>query len=659
MGCGASSSENKNNNQGGPKKKDKPVAKTAEQDDDGKTNVRWKVVPTASQARDKYEADGTLQKSCDVGQLEFRHLLEEPMAQNRILNFAKQVKAQEAFMCWIDVQEFKSIPTDDYRRSKGLHIFHKYIKAGAVLQIGGLDADEVAEMKAILDRSKDDSKLIQLDFLNKIQMHCFTEVYENVFKRFKTSPQYIELERDIKKSVNRVRLEDFDYLDKLGEGGFGLVVHCRKQSTGKHYAMKIQTKKGLLECFADDPTRVTYEKNAFVKCQHPFIVNMDYAFQTDTLVMMVLGLATAGDLQYAINSSPEERLSEERVQFYVAEIVLALAHLHAMGLMYRDLKPNNVLLNADGNIQLVDMGGVVDNDGKTLGLNSKTLSPLFSQDANLDPNNPNPNISNQRRMSIMGTFGYMAPEMVIMMSQSRGEKTGYSCAVDWWSLGVTMYKLLTGVKPFDNDTAITSYLESKMSFFAPGGVHYSQEYLMLFRDIYIPDYITSHAADLINGLLDVNEATRLGSGAVGLHKLKSHAFFEGIDWEKLEQKHLIPPYIPGPPKLQEKAHFPDFETMMGTLNKTEWLEDKPRPQDDKYFKDWDYVSITTLKMEFGIAHEMAQYDRNFKVRQLLGEKGGPAKAPPKLTPAKSSVLHRQTSTPKPVKAATSNPALNP
>lgn len=633
MGCGASTEERLDKNG----KRTKPGETKSSKEDGGKS-VRWKVVPTATQARDKYEADGTLTKASDVGQLEFRHLLEEPMAQTRILTFAKQLKCQEAFMCWIDCQEFKSIPTDDYRRSKGLHIYHKYVKIGAILQVGGLDADEVLEMKAILDRSKQDSKLVQHDFFNRIQQHCFVEVYENVFKRFKTSPQYIELERDIKKSMNRVRLDDFDYLDKLGEGGFGLVVHCRKHTTGKHYAMKIQTKKGLLECFADDPTRVTYEKNAFVKCQHPFIVNMDYAFQTDSLVIMVLGLATAGDLQYAINSSPEERLPEERVQFYVAQIILALAHLHAMGLMYRDLKPNNVLLNADGNIQLVDMGGVVDNDGKTLGLTSKTLSPLFAQGVEVGPT---ANISNQRRMSIMGTFGYMAPEMVIMMSQSRGEKSGYTCAVDWWSLGVTMYKLLTGVKPFDNETAITSYLESKMSFFAPGGVHYSQEYLMLFRDIYIPDYISTNAADLINGLLDVNENTRLGSGTVGLHKLKSHAFFEGIDWEKLEQKHLIPPYIPAVPKLQEKAHFPDFPTMMGSLNKTEWLEDKPREKDDKYYKDWDYVSLTTLKMEYGLAHEMDQYDRNFKVRHLLGadSKSGPAKTP-KLAPAKSKWLHR-------------------
>ncbi|KAJ1408395.1 kinase-like domain-containing protein, partial [Ochromonadaceae sp. CCMP2298] len=257
----------------------------------------------------------------------------------------------------------------------------------------------------------------------------------------------------------------------------------------KHYAMKLQTKKGLLECFQDDPWRADFEKQAFASCQHPFIVNLDYAFQTDSLAIMVLGLATAGDLQKALNKSAEERLSEDRVRFYVAEMVLALSYLHQMGLMYRDLKPNNVLLNDDGHIQLVDLGGVADESGSTLGKKQEAqgLIPLFTQhfvkktgnyansaghhlatveekdkdEAELEREkeerereerereeeekkllNGRPPL--KRKLSIMGTFGYMAPEMVVMLSQASYEKTGYTCAVDWWSLGVTMFKLLTG-----------------------------------------------------------------------------------------------------------------------------------------------------------------------------------------------------------------------
>eukprot|EP00607_Mallomonas_marina_P009580 CAMPEP_0182418880 /NCGR_PEP_ID=MMETSP1167-20130531/3258_1 /TAXON_ID=2988 /ORGANISM="Mallomonas Sp, Strain CCMP3275" /LENGTH=648 /DNA_ID=CAMNT_0024593337 /DNA_START=174 /DNA_END=2120 /DNA_ORIENTATION=- len=587
-------------------------------------SVRWKVVPTAEQARDKYEADGTLSKTSDPGHLELRQLLEEPMGQNYIGAYAKELQSQELFMCWVDVQEFKNIPTDSYRRSKGLHIYNKYIRTGAVLQLGYMDQQEEEHYKEILDQSKATGTPITKDFFDKIQSKCFSEMYTNVFVQFKKSPKYAEMERDLKSAYNKVQLDDFDFLSKLGEGGFGLVVHCRKRSTGRHYAMKIQTKKGLLECFADDPSRVAYEKNAFVACQHPFIVNLDYAFQTETLAIMVLGLATAGDLQYAINQTPDERLPDNRTQFYVAEIILALGHLHAMGLMYRDLKPNNILLNADGHIQLADFGGVVDSDGKTLGVKDATLSPLFApaNDENAHEPMTEDGSVRARRMSVMGTYGYMAPEMVVLMNENSKDQIGYTNVVDWWSLGVTMYKMLTGRKPFDHENAINTFFETNMSFFNPSSTGYASEYLDLFKEIMYPMYMSSNAIDFLKRLLDVNDKTRLGAGPNGLKDIKSHPYFDGMNWEKLEQKHLIPPYIPVARKLQEKAHYPSFDMMMANLRKTDWLEDKPRASDHKYYQGWDFVAPSTLKMEFGIANEMDQYDSKLKCRHILGDVGG-------------------------------------
>lgn len=332
-------------------------------------------------------------------------------------------------MCWIDVQEYKSIPTDDYRRSKALHIYHKYIKVDSVLQIGGIHGEDVQYYKSQIDLSKADHSILKTDFYDRVQNVCFTEIFYNIFRPFKKTVQYPELKKSLKERYNHVALDHFEYVRKLGEGGFGVVVHCVKISTGKHYAMKIQTKKGLLECFSDDPWRVDGEKQAFASCQHPFIVNLDYAFQNETLAIMVLGLASAGDLQKALLEAPDEKLGEDRVQFYAAELVLALAHLHQMGLMYRDLKPNNVLVNDDGHVQLVDLGGVVDEDGKVIGAQheTNTLLPLFThqysavasatrahylndRDRAVNPeaeegDEIRPLPSRKRRMSIMGTFG--------------------------------------------------------------------------------------------------------------------------------------------------------------------------------------------------------------------------------------------------------------
>jgi serine/threonine protein kinase len=397
--------------------------------------------------------------------------------------------------------------------------------------------------------------------------------------------------------------------------------------------MKLQTKKGLLECFSDDPWRADFEKQAFASCQHPFIVNLDYAFQTDSLAIMVLGLATAGDLQKALNRAPDEKLPEDRVRFYVAEIVLALSYLHQMGLMYRDLKPNNILLNEDGHIQLVDLGGVADEYGLTLGQNDgNNLIPLFAQHfqkKQLDPireegkdsaaaaashsspygNPPPPNTTGsmrsnsnaaattataqpngrkpKRKLSIMGTFGYMAPEMVIMLSQASHEKTGYTYAVDWWSLGVTMFKLLSGYRPFTDDN-FNTFVEMATTMNQLVREHCdSPEYAILFQEIPFPSYISPEAKDLISKLLDVNPKTRLGSGVNGSKNIKSHVFFKNINWELLEQKHIEPPYKPEHAKqLDELMAYPDFETLMKEYGKSDWLADAPAREQQKYFANW-------------------------------------------------------------------------
>ena len=377
----------------------------------------------------KFHADGTLNKHSDPEYLELRAVLDEPVAQQLLGNYAKENKSLEIFMCWIDVQEYKSIPTDDYRRSKALHIYHKYIKIDSVLQIGGINGDDVMYYKTQIDLSKSDHTILKKEFYDQVQNVCFTEIFYNIFRPFKKTAQYPDLKKSLKEKYNHVAIDHFEYVRKLGEGGFGVVVHCVKISTGKHYAMKIQTKKGLLECFSDDPWRVDGEKQAFASCQHPFIVNLDYAFQNETLAIMVLGLASAGDLQKALLEAPEEKLGEDRVQFYAAELVLALSHLHQMGLMYRDLKPNNVLVNDDGHVQLVDLGGVVDEDGKVIGAQheTNTLLPLFTHqysvvasatralyaqnsDVDLmegDDDSKSMQGARKRRMSIMGTFGYV------------------------------------------------------------------------------------------------------------------------------------------------------------------------------------------------------------------------------------------------------------
>ena len=187
----------------------------------------------------------------------------------------------------------------------------------------------------------------------------------------------------------------------------------------------------------------------------------------------------------------------------------------------------------------------------------------------------------------MGTFGYMAPEMVIMLSQASYEKTGYTQAVDWWSLGVTMFKLLTGYRPFTDDN-FNTFVEMATTMNALVREHCdSPEYAILFQEIPFPGYISPEAKDLISKLLDVNPKTRLGSGHNGVKAIKSHIFFKGIDWELLEQKHVEPPYKPEHLKsLDDLMPYPDFDTLMKEYGKSEWLEDIPPKDSQRYFAMW-------------------------------------------------------------------------
>ena len=626
----------------------------------------WKLMPSSQEARQKYEQDGTLCKKSATEHLELRILLDETLGQQALGAFAKKCQALDIFMCWVDIQEFKAIPTIDYRRSKGLHIYHKYIKPGAILEIGAVDSSEKDAIKAMLDEAKLEPASLSKNCYDHLQSKCFLEMYHNIFKPFRDSAEeYLSLMKELKNKYNRVTVDDFDYIGKLGEGGFGLVVHVKKKSTGKHYAMKIQTKLGLLESFQDDPWRVDFEKQAFASCHHPFIVGLDYAFQTDQFAFMVLGLSTAGDLSQQLKIAPDGCLPEDRVRFYAAEIVLALIYLHEMGIIYRDLKPNNVLLNADGHVQLVDLGGVVDERGEVLGKKDEAASLLLlrqhfatvvtagsgdrsagdaatigtnsstgavqetasSVDADLGEggdeededlqSRPKP----KRKLSIMGTFGYMAPEMVVMMSQSQSDMVGYNECVDWWSLGVTVFKLLTGERPFTDRrfkefVDICGTITRQVANKAP-------EYAMLFQEVVFPSNLSPQAISFMEQLMDVNDSSRLGSGRDGAKRLKTHPFFEGIDWELLEQRHMVPPFKPLQTfdDTQEDGTWSSFNSMMVDLKKDRWLRQEISIDEQRYFATWDFVSPYTLRRELGLSHQMSQYDHNFKLRKLLG---GPA-----------------------------------
>lgn len=586
------------------------------------------------------------------------------------------------------------------------------------------------------------------------QHECLNKINTELFAPFKLTPAYRRIMKE-QSNYNHVRVNDFAFYNVLGCGTFGFVVRCKKRSTGVFYAMKIQTKAGLLDSCLDHPERVTLEKDALATCHHPFIISMDYALQTASLAMMVMDIGTAGTLLDALKQCENYQMPLDRVVFYTAEISLALMHIHRLGMIYRDLKPGNVLLNEDGHIQLVDMGGVVDVGGNIAGYHdaSEVMGGLFAQDydstqqslelqsagspvrgggttssflggvsslsrkmpvsslfafgsssqedlsparspggglfsvnssangsastgsrivgsfgfgnhsGGVAPSSKIQSLSGRyktqpgmsykmavkpdlkRANTIMGSVGFMPPEMLILEHQREDEQIGYSHAADFWSLGVTVYKLLTGTMPFDEQFSVAGLFKREGSHTETQSL---AELVTVGRgnDICIdcsllpPEYaefvtkleqmrtIPWFAINFILGMLEPHEELRLGCGKDGSKAVKFHKFFTGIPWHLLEQKEVTPPFLPnennnaernivnvvgsnshkqpgqsaghqnqgrnghsGEKKKEggnEDIPYESFSVMMADLNIKEWAQPATKliPSEQQYFATW-------------------------------------------------------------------------
>lgn len=259
-------------------------------------STAWKPRLTKTMARKMYEEDGTIPKNSSDELLEFRTYLDDPQLIGRFGQFCKRRNCLPVLMCWADIMEFKAISekTKDYQLSKANHIYHKYVKENAVVQLTLpiLSRNYSEEVNMELKRVTKEEKALSSHFYDALVQECLFNMLEEAYLPYKGTLMFRVSVREVSQSYNQVSPDDFEFMEELGRGAFGFVVHCRKRSTNQHYAMKIQTKIGLLDCFSDSPKRVVFEKEALAVCHHPFIVSMDYAFQTKSFVLMAMDLCT-------------------------------------------------------------------------------------------------------------------------------------------------------------------------------------------------------------------------------------------------------------------------------------------------------------------------------------------------------------------------------
>lgn len=334
----------------------------------------------------------------------------------------------------------------------------------------------------------------------------------------------------------RLGPKDFELRKVLGKGGYGKVFQVRKitgPDAGAHFAMKVLKKASIVRN-QKDTAHTKAERNILEAVKHPFIVELVYAFQTGGKLYLILEYLSGGEL--FMHLEREGIFLEDTACFYLSEIILALEHLHSLGIIYRDLKPENVLLDAQGHVKLTDFGLCKEH------IQEGIVTHTFC-----------------------GTIEYMAPEILT--------RSGHGKAVDWWSLGALMYDMLIGQPPFSGDNR-TKTIEK-----------------ILKGKLMLPAYLTQDARDLIRRLMKRSETQRLGA-TMGGAAVRSHPFFKHVRWDDVLARRLEPPTKP---KLASEDDVSQFDTRFTLQTPIDSPEESTLSESaDLMFKGFTYVAPSVM-----------------------------------------------------------------
>ncbi|XP_074521983.1 rhodopsin kinase GRK1 [Halichoeres trimaculatus] len=425
-----------------------------------------------------------LRETVDLG---FRTVcVEQPIGKRLFQEFLNSNNEYKGTcLLWTDIEEY-NMAEDEDRVKKASKILSRYMEPGAKYFCSFLSENGITKVKEKHQEAGDD---------------LFNETMENVMGFLQEVPYMFFLESMFLKRFLQWKWlemqptgEDW-FLDfrVLGKGGFGEVSACQMRATGKLYACKKLNKKRLKKRKGYESAMV--EKRVLAQVHSRFIVSLAYAIQSQTELCLVMTIMNGGDLRYHIYNVDEDNpgFNESRACYYAAQIIQGLEHLHQKRIIYRDLKPENVLLDNQGNVRISDLG----------------LAVELTEDQ-------------VKTKGYAGTPGFMAPELL------RGEE--YDFSVDYFALGVTLYEFMAAKGPFrSRGEKVENKVVKKRTLNDP---------------VFYPEKFSEDARSICEGLLLKEVDNRLGFRCGSCDELRVHPFFRHINWRKLDAGILPPPFVP-------------------------------------------------------------------------------------------------------------------